>query len=151
MYTLAPMLDDCCRVCVGAQIQWISSGKEKYYFDHPSLCLVFSAGELSLVEYGNNDVLGCCRTEHMNPRLIRSVTVPFSVRPHAVVVQVCRVVSCPCRISTATCNTGALYSPDAMLSVTAACASTSDLRSGLAVRALVLVPATVLPVLAVGR
>jgi intraflagellar transport protein 172 len=54
-----------------SEIQWVSSGKEKYYFDHPSICLVFAAGELSLIEYGNPEVLGCCRTEHMNPRLIR--------------------------------------------------------------------------------
>jgi intraflagellar transport protein 172 len=54
-----------------SEIQWVTSGKEKYYFDHPSICLVFSAGELSLIEYGNHELLGCCRTEHMNPRLIR--------------------------------------------------------------------------------
>ena len=56
-----------------SELQWVSTGKEKFYFDHPSICLVFSAGELSLVEYGNSELLGCCRTEHMNPRLIRYV------------------------------------------------------------------------------
>lgn len=34
------------------------------------MCLVFNAGELSLVEYGVNETLGCCRTEHMSPHLI---------------------------------------------------------------------------------
>ena len=33
-------------------------------------CLVYNAGELSLVEYGQNDILGTCRTEHMSPYLI---------------------------------------------------------------------------------
>ena len=34
--------------------------------------MVFNAGELSLVEYGNNEILGTVRTEFMNPHLIRS-------------------------------------------------------------------------------
>jgi len=33
--------------------------------------MVFNAGELSLVEYGNNEILGTVRTEFMNPHLIR--------------------------------------------------------------------------------
>lgn len=32
--------------------------------------MVFNAGELSLVEYGLNEILGSCRTEFMNPHLI---------------------------------------------------------------------------------
>lgn len=32
--------------------------------------MVYNAGELSLVEYGQNDLLGSCRTEHMSPYLI---------------------------------------------------------------------------------
>lgn len=32
--------------------------------------MVFNAGELSLIEYGVNEVLGSCRTEHMSPHLI---------------------------------------------------------------------------------
>ena len=31
---------------------------------------MYNAGELSLVEYGQNDLLGTCRTEHMSPYLI---------------------------------------------------------------------------------
>lgn len=33
--------------------------------------MVFNAGELTLVEYGKNDILGTVRTEFMNPHLIR--------------------------------------------------------------------------------
>lgn len=32
--------------------------------------MIFNAGELSLVEYGQNEILGCVRTEFMNPHLI---------------------------------------------------------------------------------
>jgi len=34
------------------------------------VCLIYNAGELSLVEYGRNEVLGTCRTEYMSPFLI---------------------------------------------------------------------------------
>ena len=34
------------------------------------VCLVYSAGELSLIEYGQNSIMGTCRTEHMSPYLI---------------------------------------------------------------------------------
>ena len=33
--------------------------------------MVFNAGELSLIEYGINEILGTVRTEFMNPHLIR--------------------------------------------------------------------------------
>lgn len=50
---------------------WNNSGKhEKFYFDNPSVCLVFNAGELSLIEYGENSVLCSVRTEFVNPHLI---------------------------------------------------------------------------------
>ena len=57
--------------CKLSEIQWTGSGNEKFYFENQHLCMVFNAGELSLVEYGVNEVLGSCRTEHMNPHLIR--------------------------------------------------------------------------------
>ena len=56
--------------CKLSEVPWIGSGNEKYYFDHPNVCLVFNAGELSLVEYGVNETLGSCRTEHMSPHQI---------------------------------------------------------------------------------
>ena len=31
---------------------------------------MYNAGELSLIEYGQNQLLGSCRTEHMSPYLI---------------------------------------------------------------------------------
>lgn len=44
---------------------WRGSGNEKYDFSNPNVCMIFNAGELTLVEYGNNEPLGTCRTEHM--------------------------------------------------------------------------------------
>lgn len=32
--------------------------------------MVFNAGELTLIEYGNDKILGTCRTEHMKNSLI---------------------------------------------------------------------------------
>ncbi|TPX36361.1 hypothetical protein SmJEL517_g01621 [Synchytrium microbalum] len=56
--------------CKLSEISWTGSGNEKFYFENPQFCMVFNAGELSLVEYGVNEVFGSCRTEHMSPHLI---------------------------------------------------------------------------------
>ncbi|XP_066969064.1 intraflagellar transport protein 172 homolog [Macrobrachium rosenbergii] len=54
-----------------SEVHWgAEPGTEKFYFDNENVCLIFNAGELSLVEYGNNDILGSVRTEFMNPHLI---------------------------------------------------------------------------------
>lgn len=34
------------------------------------VCLVYNAGELNLIEYGQNNILGMARTEYMSPYLI---------------------------------------------------------------------------------
>lgn len=53
-----------------SEIQWRGSGNEKFDFSNPDVCMVFNAGELTLVEFGNNEPLGNCRTEHVKPTLI---------------------------------------------------------------------------------
>ncbi|KAK7792281.1 hypothetical protein R5R35_013312 [Gryllus longicercus] len=54
-----------------SEVLWPNSGHhEKFYFDNPNVCLIFNAGELSLVEYGDNEILGSVRTEFMNPHQI---------------------------------------------------------------------------------
>ncbi|CAC5423828.1 IFT172 [Mytilus coruscus] len=54
-----------------SEVPWhTSGGNEKYYFDNENVCMIFNAGELALIEYGSNEVLGCVRTEFMNPHLI---------------------------------------------------------------------------------
>lgn len=58
------------QTCRLSEIPWNSSGNEKFFFENPIVCMIFKAGELSLVEYGCNEVLACARTEHMSPHLI---------------------------------------------------------------------------------
>lgn len=54
-----------------SEIMWPNSGRnEKFYFDNANVCLIFNVGELSIVEYGENEILGSVRTEFMNPHLI---------------------------------------------------------------------------------
>mmetsp|Transcript_11730 Transcript_11730/g.22317 ORF Transcript_11730/g.22317 Transcript_11730/m.22317 type:complete len:1744 (-) Transcript_11730:31-5262(-) len=53
-----------------SEVEWGGAGKEKFFFDNENACMVFNAGELSLVEYGNNTILGSLRTEYMSPHLI---------------------------------------------------------------------------------
>ncbi|KAJ3660531.1 hypothetical protein Zmor_004974 [Zophobas morio] len=54
-----------------SEVPWNNSGRhEKFYFDYATVCLVFNAGELTLIEYGDNDVLCSVRTEFANPHLI---------------------------------------------------------------------------------
>lgn len=53
-----------------SEIQWRGSGKEKFDFSSDRVCMIFNAGELILVEYGHNEILGTCRTEQMASYLI---------------------------------------------------------------------------------
>ncbi|XP_046877770.1 LOW QUALITY PROTEIN: intraflagellar transport protein 172 homolog [Hypomesus transpacificus] len=54
-----------------SEVAWQGSGgNEKFFFENETVCMIFNAGELSLVEYGSNEILGSVRTEFMNPHLI---------------------------------------------------------------------------------
>ncbi|XP_051954406.1 intraflagellar transport protein 172 homolog [Xyrauchen texanus] len=54
-----------------SEVAWQGSGgNEKYFFENEMVCMIFNAGELALVEYGSNEILGSVRTEFMNPHLI---------------------------------------------------------------------------------
>jgi len=68
------------QTCRLSEIPWHSTGNEKFFFDNPTVCMIFKAGELSLVEYGCNEVLACARTEHMSPHLI-SVRIATNDEP----------------------------------------------------------------------
>eukprot|EP00736_Rhodelphis_marinus_P012459 Rmarinus@m.5702 len=56
--------------CRLSEVQWSNGGGEKYFFDDPQLCMVYKAGELSIVEYGSHEILGSCRTEQVSPHLL---------------------------------------------------------------------------------
>ncbi|XP_068135903.1 intraflagellar transport protein 172 homolog [Hyperolius riggenbachi] len=54
-----------------SEVAWpASGGNEKFFFENENVCMIFNAGELTLVEYGSNEILGSVRTEFMNPHLI---------------------------------------------------------------------------------
>ncbi|KAH8365613.1 hypothetical protein KR093_002735 [Drosophila rubida] len=56
---------------LASEVPWTASGRhERFYFENPHVCLVFNVGELSLVEYGDNRILGSVRTEFVNPHVI---------------------------------------------------------------------------------
>ncbi|XP_054716571.1 intraflagellar transport protein 172 homolog [Uloborus diversus] len=54
-----------------SEVPWNGVGENvKFFFDFENVCIVFNVGELSLIEYGSNVILGSVRTEFMNPHLI---------------------------------------------------------------------------------
>lgn len=53
-----------------SEMMWKESENEKYDFSNPNICMVFNSGELTLIEYGTNEPMGTCRTEHMKRSLI---------------------------------------------------------------------------------
>lgn len=70
-----------------SEVLWSNSGRnEKFYFENPNVCLVFNAGELTLVEYGENVTLGSVRTEFVNPHVI---SVRLNERGNTLWVWIC--------------------------------------------------------------
>ncbi|XP_063770977.1 intraflagellar transport protein 172 homolog isoform X3 [Pseudophryne corroboree] len=54
-----------------SEVAWQGTGgNEKFFFENENVCMIFNAGELTLVEYGSNEILGTVRTEFMNPHLV---------------------------------------------------------------------------------
>lgn len=56
--------------CLLSEVPWQLTGKERFDFSNPQVCMVFTSGELVLIEYGRNTLLGTCRTEERNSRRI---------------------------------------------------------------------------------
>ena len=40
-----------------SEIPWVSNGSEKFFFDNESVCMAYNVGELTIVEYGSDEVL----------------------------------------------------------------------------------------------
>ena len=53
-----------------SEVPYRGSGNEKYDFHNPDICMVFNAGELMLIEYGVNEIMGTCRTDYVHPNLL---------------------------------------------------------------------------------
>lgn len=62
-----------------SEVQWQSTGMEKYMFENESACIIYQAGELSLIEYGQNEILSSVRTEHLSSHLL---SVRINERPN---------------------------------------------------------------------
>ena len=53
-----------------SEIQWHGNGTEKYIFDNPSACIIYFAGEITIVEYGIDDILGSVRTQYTTSHVL---------------------------------------------------------------------------------
>lgn len=53
-----------------SEFEWRGGGNEKFDMKNQNLCLIFNAGEVSVIEFGNNEILGTFRTEYVAPNLI---------------------------------------------------------------------------------
>lgn len=53
-----------------SEVPWQLTGREKFVFDNEQICMVFNVGELCLIEYGVNVIIGTCRTEERNAHRI---------------------------------------------------------------------------------
>ncbi|VDP06315.1 unnamed protein product [Soboliphyme baturini] len=56
-----------------SEVAWKSAGNERFYFDFANACLVYNAGEMSVIEYGRNDILISVTTQRFNPHLVSQV------------------------------------------------------------------------------
>ncbi|XP_020709272.2 intraflagellar transport protein 172 homolog isoform X2 [Athalia rosae] len=54
-----------------SEIPWEDKGgREKFFLEYPGVCLIFCAGELTIIEYGHGEILGSVRTEAVNPHVV---------------------------------------------------------------------------------
>lgn len=53
-----------------SEIQYVSNDKEKFIFDNANACIIYSGGELLIVEYGLNEILGSVRTSHVSGHVL---------------------------------------------------------------------------------
>lgn len=60
-----------------SEFEWRGGGNEKFDMKNQNLCLIFNAGEVSVIEFGNNEILGTFRTEYVAPNLI-SAKIKYS-------------------------------------------------------------------------
>lgn len=53
-----------------SEVPWNSNGNEKFDFNNVNTCLVYVSGEIAVIEFGNNEIVGYFRTEYCHPNLI---------------------------------------------------------------------------------
>eukprot|EP01035_Chromulina_nebulosa_P019403 gene19403-25277_t len=71
-----------------SEIQWQGNGKEKFIFENENACIIHSNGEVLVVEYGINEILGSVRTSYTSSHLLNFCTyVQWVPRSDVVVAQ----------------------------------------------------------------
>eukprot|EP00597_Dinobryon_sp_UTEXLB2267_P013909 CAMPEP_0170126096 /NCGR_PEP_ID=MMETSP0020_2-20130122/19456_1 /TAXON_ID=98059 /ORGANISM="Dinobryon sp., Strain UTEXLB2267" /LENGTH=1612 /DNA_ID=CAMNT_0010358929 /DNA_START=619 /DNA_END=5457 /DNA_ORIENTATION=- len=53
-----------------SEIQWHGNGSEKFIFDYSSACIIYFAGEVTIIEYGQEEPLGSIRTSFTNSHVL---------------------------------------------------------------------------------
>jgi intraflagellar transport protein 172 len=53
-----------------SEIQWHGDGSERFIFDNPAACMIYFAGELTVVEYGVDELLGSVRTAFVSSHVL---------------------------------------------------------------------------------
>lgn len=53
-----------------SEIHWHGNGSEKFIFDYPSACIIYFAGEVTIIEYGQEEPLGSIRTSFTNSHVL---------------------------------------------------------------------------------
>ena len=53
-----------------SEIPWHGNGSEKFIFDSPVACMIYFAGELTVVEYGVDDIVGTVRTAFVSSHVL---------------------------------------------------------------------------------
>ena len=59
-----------------SEVEWLGSGNEKYEFGSKNICWISNAGEVSVIEFGLNEIIGTFRTEYASSKLI-SATIKY--------------------------------------------------------------------------
>lgn len=78
-----------------SEIEWQTTDKEFFNFDNPNLCLIQNISELAIIEFGNNEISGFCRSEYINNKTISAridtVTgtkiLAFLIDPSTILIQ----------------------------------------------------------------
>ena len=53
-----------------SEVPFNSTGTEKFDFNNYNSCLVYSTGEIAVIEYGNNEIIGYFKTDYTHQNLI---------------------------------------------------------------------------------
>lgn len=56
-----------------SEVDWNGSGQEQFFFDSEQICWIHNAGEVTVVEFGSNELAGTFRSEYIKRRLVSAV------------------------------------------------------------------------------